>query len=253
MITFGHLTLPSLLPGVLQKDPPTFEPPLPPRKLQSINRLGMGLLNKIVLKYNDAWWRAGLPPKQKGGWLYLLPKSLTPQTIGADLKPGEDPLKKFEEVPLIAQDYHPINGQPMLMIFVGPPTADALEALSPDQEKKLIGLIHKRLSDAVRFVDQEDPGFPTAYAISKWRSDPNTHGSYSYIPARDEARGIEGGSPLDMTELGRPLLDGKLGFCGEATHADCYASVHGALMTGIKEGRRVVLRIKEAKGAREEL
>ncbi|KAG8860159.1 hypothetical protein FRB96_004182 [Tulasnella sp. 330] len=35
--------------GVLKSRPPIFSPPLPPRRLQSIHALGMGVLNKVVL------------------------------------------------------------------------------------------------------------------------------------------------------------------------------------------------------------
>lgn len=42
--------------GVLQKNPPTFSPPLPQRRLKSIRKLGFGVLNKIVLTYPNVWW-----------------------------------------------------------------------------------------------------------------------------------------------------------------------------------------------------
>ncbi|KAG8880715.1 hypothetical protein FRB97_000591 [Tulasnella sp. 331] len=35
--------------GVLKSRPPIFSPPVPPRRLQSIHALGMGVLNKVVL------------------------------------------------------------------------------------------------------------------------------------------------------------------------------------------------------------
>ncbi|KDN42733.1 hypothetical protein K437DRAFT_157937 [Tilletiaria anomala UBC 951] len=47
----------SLPLGVLQKEAPAFKPPLPLRKQGAIERLGFGLLNKIVLTYSSPWWR----------------------------------------------------------------------------------------------------------------------------------------------------------------------------------------------------
>jgi monoamine oxidase len=52
--SFTVCTLPL---GVLKRDPPTFDPPLPPRKARAIRTLGFGLLNKIVLRYESAWWK----------------------------------------------------------------------------------------------------------------------------------------------------------------------------------------------------
>ncbi|KIM20690.1 hypothetical protein M408DRAFT_30148 [Serendipita vermifera MAFF 305830] len=46
----------TLLLGVLRHAPPTFTPPLSIRCQQAIQRLGMGLLDKIVLLYKQAWW-----------------------------------------------------------------------------------------------------------------------------------------------------------------------------------------------------
>jgi hypothetical protein len=50
---YSLLTLPL---GVLKHDPPVFNPPLPLRRRQAIDRLGFGLLNKVLLVYETAWW-----------------------------------------------------------------------------------------------------------------------------------------------------------------------------------------------------
>lgn len=43
--------------GVLQRQPPAFEPRLPPRKQRAIRSLGYGLLSKIAIRYDNAWWK----------------------------------------------------------------------------------------------------------------------------------------------------------------------------------------------------
>lgn len=52
------LTLPL---GVLKHSPPEFTPPTATRRQRAIERLGMGLLEKIVLVYETPWW-AGTSP-----------------------------------------------------------------------------------------------------------------------------------------------------------------------------------------------
>ncbi len=42
--------------GVLKAGAITFNPPLPPSKTQAIQRMGMGLLNKIVLVFDRVFW-----------------------------------------------------------------------------------------------------------------------------------------------------------------------------------------------------
>ncbi len=42
--------------GVLKSGAITFEPPLPPDKLAAVERLGMGLLDKVYLRFDEVFW-----------------------------------------------------------------------------------------------------------------------------------------------------------------------------------------------------
>lgn len=42
--------------GVLKSDLMSFSPPLPHRKLASIANLGMGILNKIAIRFEESFW-----------------------------------------------------------------------------------------------------------------------------------------------------------------------------------------------------
>lgn len=42
--------------GVLKQLPPEFDPPLPDDKLEAIDRLGMGVLDKVALRFPEAFW-----------------------------------------------------------------------------------------------------------------------------------------------------------------------------------------------------
>ncbi|MEM1133458.1 MAG: FAD-dependent oxidoreductase [Pseudomonadota bacterium] len=63
--------------GVLKRGSVRFDPTLPPRKQQAINRLGMGTLDKVYLLFDRAFWddatwigtpENGLPPGQFNLW-----------------------------------------------------------------------------------------------------------------------------------------------------------------------------------------
>jgi hypothetical protein len=42
--------------GVLKADTIAFAPPLPATKRESIAKLGMGILNKIAIRFEDTFW-----------------------------------------------------------------------------------------------------------------------------------------------------------------------------------------------------
>ncbi|MEO1474642.1 MAG: FAD-dependent oxidoreductase, partial [Pseudomonadota bacterium] len=67
--------------GVLKQNTVTFTPPLPVEKQGAIDRLGMGLLDKVYLQFDDVFWDAettwiatpenDLPEGQFNLWLNL--------------------------------------------------------------------------------------------------------------------------------------------------------------------------------------
>jgi len=59
--------------GVLKADDVVFDPPLPDDKLGAIDRLGMGLLNKVVLEFPEVFWDQavdyfGYVAEDRGEW-----------------------------------------------------------------------------------------------------------------------------------------------------------------------------------------
>lgn len=73
--------------GVLQRGAPRFSPDLPPDRLAAIERLGFGRLEKVVLRFDHAFWRdAGfphlmlfpaIPARTWGGWSVTMRSALT--------------------------------------------------------------------------------------------------------------------------------------------------------------------------------
>ena len=75
--------------GVLQAGSIAFDPPLPDAKRRSIDRLGMGVLEKVVLRFDAPFWDdtdlLGFVGTDPGGfveWLNLFPATTTPVLVG---------------------------------------------------------------------------------------------------------------------------------------------------------------------------
>lgn len=210
--------------GVLQRRSPTFKPSLPKRRLDATARLGMGLLNKIVLTYSTCFW-----PEDEA-FFSMLPS-----------KVSEGFLPILKDRALFAQNYKPIKGKNTLMFYCGADFGAELERHSDEEIKAGMHSILKH-----HFGDQ--PGFPhegpKEIFVTRWLEDKYSCGAYSYIrptPAGSEAEY----TPYDFNELARPLWDDRLFFAGEATDSDHYATVHGALISGRREAARVLAKIEQ--------
>ena len=185
--------------GVLQAGAIAFEPPLPAEKLAAIARLEMGTMEKVVLRFEHAFWReAG---------------SANLGYIGE--RPGEFPA---------FLDFTASAGAPTLVCLVGGQSArDMLDRMSDAEIEE------RALAVLAEILDEEIPA-PLAVAVTRWRDDPFARGSYSFMPV--------GASPADMRTLGEPVGE-RLLFAGEATVPEHYGTVHAALMSGLREARRV--------------
>lgn len=72
---------------------------------------------------------------------------------------------------------------------------------------------------------------PISTLISRWRADPFARGSYSFL--------AKGSFPEDRESLFAPI-QGRLFFAGEATHSAFPATVHGALMSGVRAAEQLI-------------
>lgn len=75
-----------------------------------------------------------------------------------------------------------------------------------------------------------DLGTPTDVAVTTWRRDPYARGSYS-MPTL--------GSSWESYAVRAEPVDGRLLFAGEHTDAALSSTVHGAMVTGLREARRI--------------
>jgi len=205
--------------GVLKYRPPTFTPPLPKRHLDATERLGMGLLNKIIVTYEKCFW----PEEQS--FITFLPSKVSEAFIPILAKRG-----------LFAQNYRPIKGKNTLVFYCGAKLGSEIEKKT---DKEVEEGIHSILAHHFKHDNPDFPDKPQSVIVTRWESDPYSYGSYSYVkPTKEGAK--EMSTPYDFAELGRPLWDNILFFAGEATDPDHYATVHGPLITGQRAAQRIL-------------
>ncbi len=187
--------------GVLQTGAIEFDPPLPERKRGAIDRLDTGNLEKVVLRFEEAFWA-----EHDAG----------PTIVYFGERPGERP--GFLDLSAAA-------GEPVLVGLFGGQSARDLLARERDDR-----IVAEALA-ALRDVFGEDVPEPLASLVTRWHSDPHARGSYSYIPV--------GSDPDDMRALAAPVGQ-RLLFAGEATSPTAFGTVHGALWSGVREAERII-------------
>jgi len=92
--------------GVLKQGTIRFDPPLPANKTRAIERLGMGLLDKVYLRFDQVFWdpdvawiitpETGLPQGQFNQWLNLAPDLGEPVIMAFN---GAGPARDLAKLP----------------------------------------------------------------------------------------------------------------------------------------------------------
>lgn len=113
---------------------------------------------------------------------------------------------------------------PILLAFNAGLAAREIELL-PDEEilTQVMQTLHQIFGPSV-------PD-PVGWQIARWAQDPWSWGAYSFVAA--------GATPADYDTLAAPVGD-RLFFAGEATSRDFAATVHGAYLSGLREGDRIL-------------
>lgn len=150
----------------------------------------------------------------------------------------------------MVQNFVTIDGSAQLVMFLG---ADYGHAMESANQEECVRWAHDLF---IRYlspdsVDSSAIPNPLSAVASSWSTDPFSFNSYTYIPsAADEKDGLPV-TPLDIAEFAVPTWNGALGFAGEHTHPDRYASVHGAYESGIREGKRVGIALEMSRKGEE--
>lgn len=127
--------------GVLKADAIAFDPPLPQRKRDAIARLGFGLLNKVVLAFDEPFWPQSRP------------------MIG--LVGGDQPVSDLVNGLLVSDT-------PILIGLRSGEAAWSREALS---DRDAVAQVVAALGAPQ----------PTGAIVTRWGTDPYSLGSYSFI------------------------------------------------------------------------
>ncbi|CAM6030844.1 unnamed protein product [Sphagnum balticum] len=177
--------------GVLKANVLQFEPRLPNWKEAAIADMGIGNENKIALFFESVFWPnvefLGVVAPTSYGCSYFL-------------------------------NLHKATGHPVLVYMPAGRLADDIEALSDEAAVEFTVLQLKRILPTACE--------PIQYLVSRWRTDPDARGCYSYDVV---------GKPHNLYAQLRMPVD-NIFFAGEATSERFPGTVHGAFATGVMAG-----------------
>lgn len=117
-----------------------------------------------------------------------------------------------------------IPGRHFLIMWHSGSLAQKREAMNDDAVIKIA-------LDELRTILAKPIPTPVKAKVTRWSRDPFSCGAYFYPKIN---------SPLtDIEELARPVGN-RLFFAGEATNAELFGSVHGAILSGQREAQRII-------------
>jgi monoamine oxidase len=184
--------------GVLKANTLQFVPTLPATKQTAVQKLGMNCVNKFLLTWNTAFW---------DDVQYI---SYTPEI--------RDKFNYFVNV----KKFNPtVNA---LMTFAYADYARQTETMTDAQ---VINDIMAHLKDV---YGNSIPN-PTNMLRTKWQTNENAFGSYSYTAVGTEMRHFD-----DLAEG----INDKVFFAGEHTEVDYFSTAHGAYLSGIREADKII-------------
>jgi len=184
--------------GVLKANTIQFVPTLPATKQTAIQKVGMNCVNKFLLTWNTAFW---------DDVQYI---SYTPEI--------KDKFNYFLNVKKVNPN---VNA---LMTFAYADYARQTETMTDTQIIDEI-MIH------LRAIYGNSIPNPTNILRTKWNTNENSFGAYSYTAVGTEMRHFD-----DLAEE----INDKLFFGGEHTEADYFSTAHGAYLSGIREADKII-------------
>ncbi|KAI3989115.1 hypothetical protein MKX01_033151 [Papaver californicum] len=188
--------------GCLKAEAIKFSPALPEWKSSSIQRLGFGVLNKVVLEFPEVFWDDSIDyfgataeeTRQRGQCFMFWNVK---KTVGAPI---------------------------LIALVVGQAAIDGESVSSSYHVDHALSVLRKLFGEA-------SVPDPVASVVTNWGNDPFSRGAYSYVAA--------GSSGEDYDILGRPV-ENCLFFAGEATCKEHPDTVGGAMMSGLREAVRII-------------
>jgi len=228
--------------GVLQKGVIQFEPPLPSRKQQAIDALGMGVLNKVILYWDTpqtTWWPVGREV------LTLANAHNHSNVNSANLLLDHD-----RSYTTFFNDHQLGNGGHfVLSAWIGGDLARAAEQEKNDNiiiAKVMNHLRTMMLSSLATSSSGQEVVVvpePTHTIVTHWGQDEFSYGSYSYTPYRGDQ------NDLDWSRYARRDLAARTGsnvfWAGEAVSEKWYATTVGAYRSGRKAANDILVLLEK--------
>lgn len=195
-----------------QENAVKFQPALPEWKQQAIQRLGFGNLNKVVLCFDRIFWDPNT--------------NLFGHVGSTTASRGELFL------------FWSISQSPVLLALVAGQSAAIMENVSDDV---IVGRCIAVLKGI--FGNTAVPQ-PKETVVTRWRADPWARGSYSFVSVGSSGSDYDLlAAPVTPTNANSNGEDSKemprLFFAGEHTIRNYPATVHGALLSGVREAGRI--------------
>lgn len=198
--------------GVLKHRSIEFNPPLADWKTEAIDRLGFGVMNKLVLVFNEPFWDT------ERDMFGLLRDSTIPHSMSQ-----EDYAQNRGQFYLFWNCMQS-TGLPVLIALMA---GDAALQAEKSTDKEIIDEAVSQLRNIFKHTRVPDP---LETIVTRWAADKFTYGTYSYV-AGDAM-------PNDYDLMAKPI--GNLHFAGEATCGTHPATVHGAYISGLRAAAEVI-------------
>lgn len=198
--------------GVLQNGDVTFIPPLPSWKHDAIHNVGFGVVNKVILRFDTAFWISSLNGAAEE------------ESTGME---GPDHIGRVSSehgVFYLFLSLFRCTGAPILVAMTSGKFAEHIERISDEE------VVQLALDALCKMFPKNPPSRLLSHRVTRWKTDKFAQGSYSFAKV--------GTTPLDYTRISQPI--GTLYFSGEATHRSHPATAHGAFMSGIREAARII-------------
>lgn len=185
-----------------------FVPPLPEWKAAAISRLGFGNLNKVVLCFDRIFWD---PNSNLFGHVG--------STTGSR---GELFL------------FWNLYKAPVLLALVAGEAATIMENVSDDV------IIGRCIAVLKGIFGNNAVSQPKETVVTRWRADPWSRGSYSFVATGSSGNDYDIlAAPVTPTSNHVTPTPPRLFFAGEHTIRNYPATVHGALLSGLREAGRI--------------
>ncbi|KAJ4166791.1 hypothetical protein NW765_008717 [Fusarium oxysporum] len=197
--------------GVLKQNNIVFNPPLPSWKTDVVERLGFGILNKVVLVYDKIFW-----DHDRHIFGVLRESSNRLSTSQKDYAANRGRFFQWLNV-------SNTTGLPCLIALMAGEAGFETEHSSNDS-------LVAEATEVLRSVFGQDVPYPVEAMVTRWGSDRFARGSYS-----SAAPGMQ---PEDYDVMARPV--GNLFFAGEHTIGTHPATVHGAYLSGLRAASEVL-------------